>query len=179
LDEARLEKRPEGLVPASEGWFVVNVREAAWMGVEGLGSACVFEGSDARFPEFGINLHVLQPGEPNSMYHAESNQEAFLVLSGECLLLAEEEERRLGPWDFVHCPPETEHVFVGAGDGPCVILMVGTRDEDEDILYPVSELALHHGAGVEKETPDPKEAYSRYPPGTPGRPPGWELLPWA
>ena len=81
----------------------------------------------------GINIQVLQPGEPNCMYHGETGQEDFLVLSGECLLLIEGEERPLKQWDFVHSPPWTEHVFVGAGDGPCVILMVGARPENEEL----------------------------------------------
>ena len=106
-----------------------------------------FEGKDAaRFPEFGINIHVLAPGEPNCMYHGEDVQEDFLVLSGECLLLVEGEERRLRAWDFVHCPAWTEHVFIGAGDGPCAILMVGSRKPDDQVRYPVSELARRHGA---------------------------------
>ena len=100
-------------------------------------------------------------GEPPGMYHRESAQEDFLVLWGECLLLVEGEERRLKAWDFVHCPPWTDHVFVGAGDGPCGLLAVGSR-EHQDIVYPVSELAQKYEAGVEKETPDAKEAYAPY-----------------
>jgi uncharacterized cupin superfamily protein len=96
------------------------------------------------------------------MYHRENQQEDFLVLYGECLLLVEEQERRLGPWDFVHCPPETNHVFVGAGDGPCAILAVGARLANEEIVYPESELARRHNAGVETETPNPREAYAKY-----------------
>ena len=91
---------------------------------------------------------MLQPGEPNCRYHAESTQEDFLVLSGEALLIVDEQERPLKAWDFVHCPGGTRHVFVGAGDGPCVIVMVGSRRPDDDIVYPVSEVALKHGAGV-------------------------------
>jgi uncharacterized cupin superfamily protein len=112
------------------------------------------------------------------MYHAENQQEDFLVLHGECLLLVEEEERRLRAWDFVHSPPGTRHVFVGAGDGPCAILMVGTRKgEQEELFYPASELALKHGAGVDEETPDPSVAYARFSRSEPGQiPPSG--LPW-
>ena len=109
--------------------------------VETFGSGCVFESRNASFAQLGINLNVLEPGQPNCLYHSESQQEAFLVLSGECKLLVEGEERLPGPWDFVHCPAGTEHVFVGAGDGPCVILMTGARSENEEVLFPVSELA--------------------------------------
>jgi len=84
------------------------------------------------------------------------------VLSGECLLLIEGEERRLRAWDFVHCPSWTEHIFVGAGNGPCLVLGVGARREGRGIRYPVDELALKYCAGVEKETTDSKEAYARY-----------------
>ena len=159
-------------------WFVVNVRDAPWRSHDTFGSATRFESPEEPFPQFGINLRVLQPGQPNSLYHAESLQEDFLVLHGECRLLVEEEEHRLGPWDFVHCPQWTKHVFVGAGDGPCVILMAGARDPDERLLYPESELAGRYGASAESETTSPEEAYAPYPPPKEERPPDWDKLPW-
>src|SRR5262249_10022501 len=103
--------------------------------------------------------------------------ENFLVLSGECLLLIEAQERPLKAWDFVHCPPGTEHIFVGRGDGPCLIVMVGARGDKEVIRYPVSELARKHGASVERETADPAEAYARFPAGATGPMPRG-ALPW-
>jgi uncharacterized cupin superfamily protein len=162
VPEARLVSTNAGLLPEGEGWFVVNAREARWQRHEAFGRWCRFEG-DLRFPAFGINLHVLEPGQPNCMYHGEDEQEDFLILAGECLLIVEGQERRLKAWDFVHCPAWAEHVFVGAGSGPCVILMTGSRHPDAGVLYPVSEVALRHGAGVEKETPSPEEAYARFP----------------
>ena len=162
--EARLVPREAGLVPEGEGWFVVNAREARWWRHEAFGAATTFENEEeAPFKEFGINIQVLAPGQPNCMYHAENGQEDFLVLYGECLLIVEGEERRLRQWDFVHCPPWTRHVFVGAGKGPCAILMVGRRPENEELLYPVEELARRHDAGVEKETTSGREAYARFP----------------
>ena len=135
MPEARLDDSGSGLAPAGDGWFVVNVRDAEWLTSENSdkqpsGSRCGFESQEFGFPQFGIRLHVLEPGEPSGLYHAESEQEAFLVLSGECRLLVEGEERLLRPWDFFHSPAGTEHIFVGAGDGPCVILMAGARSED-------------------------------------------------
>jgi uncharacterized cupin superfamily protein len=161
VDEARLVETENGLVPEGDGWFVVNASEARWWYHDKFGSAVVFEG-DTGFPQFGINLQVLQPGEPNCMYHGESAQEDFLVLAGECLLLIQGEERPLKQWDFVHSPPWTEHVFVGAGNGPCVILMVGRRSENEELLYPVSDVARKHSAGVDKETSSGREAYAAF-----------------
>ena len=122
-----------------------------------------FEGESARFSELGIGIGVLRPGEPNCMYHAEEAQEDFLVLAGEVLLIVEGQERVLKAWDFVHCPEWTEHVFVGAGDGPCLVLAVGARRKGRGLRYPVNETALKYGAGVEKETSDPSEAYARFP----------------
>jgi uncharacterized cupin superfamily protein len=165
-EEAKLEQTESGLVPSDDGWFVVNAREARWWYHPTFGSAVTFEGDDdARFSQFGINIQVLSPGEPNCMYHGENAQEDFLVLYGECLLLVEGEERRLKPWDFVHSPAWTEHVFVGAGDGPCAILMVGIRPapEDDKLRYPVVDVALKHKAGVEKETTSGQEAYAAFP----------------
>ena len=147
-----------GLGPADEGWFVLNAREARWSTGD-LGEYCAFESREARFPQLGINLNRLDPGESMTMYHREKAQEGFLVLSGECLALVEGEERRLGPWDFFHCPSWTRHTFVGAGDGPCAVLMIGGRDPDEDIVYAVHEVASRHDAGVEEETDDPAVAY--------------------
>ena len=153
----------EGGVPRDGGWFALNVGDAEWLGGH-FGAYTRFEGTEpeARFPRLGFNIGVLEPGQPACYYHGEDEQEDFLVLSGECLLLIEGQERRLKAWDFVHCPAWTEHVFVGAGDGPCAILAVGTRSGG-DVVYPVSELAQRRGAGVERQTREPKEAYAGLP----------------
>jgi len=166
VPEAPLEPADGGMVPKGEGWFVVNAREARWL--EGrYGAYTRFEG-DHRFERLGINIGVLAPGQPACLYHGEDEQEDFLVLAGECLLLIEGEERRLKAWDFVHCPPWTEHVFVGSGDGPCTVLAIGTRLSG-DVVYPVSELAARYGASVARETREPKEAYADMPPDAPAR----------
>jgi len=161
VPEAALERVGGGLAPAGEGWFTLNVREAAWKDGH-FGAFTRFEGEQARFPALGFNIGVLAPGQPACHYHGEDEQEDFLVLSGECLLLIEGQERLLHAWDFVHCPAWTEHVFVGAGSGPCAILAVGTRTDGE-VIYPVSELALRHHAGVEHETREPAESYAGVP----------------
>src|SRR6185503_16614876 len=103
-------------------------------------------------------------GQPNGLYHTEQAQEDFLVLSGECTLLVEDQERTLRAWDFFDSPPGTAHICVGAGDEPCVILMVGTRPAVDEVLYPVSALAARYGASAEKETPNPDEAYAGFEP---------------
>jgi uncharacterized cupin superfamily protein len=179
VPEARLEDSGSGLAPAGDGWFVVNVRDAEWWTSKTFGSGVVFESEESEFPQLGINLSVLQPGESNCLYHSESQQEAFLVLSGECKLLVDGEERPLRPWDFFHCPAGTEHVFVGAGDGPSVILMAGARSQDEQLLYPVSELAARYGASAEEETSEPDKAYAPFERTQRGRPSYWDRLPWA
>jgi uncharacterized cupin superfamily protein len=161
VPEASLEQTEAGLVPKGEGWFVVNAKESRWVEHDKFGSGTTFEG-EPHFKEIGVNIGVLEPGQPACMYHRENQQEDFLLLFGECLLLVEGEERPLKAWDFVHCPPGTNHVFVGAGNGPCGILSIGRRREDEELVYPVDEVALRHGAGVETETPDPKEAYAPF-----------------
>ena len=162
--EAKLARQDTGRAPEGEGWFVVNAREATWLSGD-FGAFTRFEG-DARFDRFGINIGVLAPGQASCYYHAENEQEDFLVLAGECLLIIEGDERPLRQWDFVHCPPWTEHVFVGAGDGPCAVLAVGTRS-DGDVVYPASEVALRHRAGVTRETRNPDEAYAGVAPDVP------------
>ena len=127
MDEAGITDTATGRVPADDGWFVLNLAEIAWATVPGGGTWCAFESPAAPSPALGIGVHVLWPGETPGFYHAESEQEGFLVLSGECLAIVEGQERRLGPWDYLHCPPGTAHITIGAGDGPCAILMVGTR----------------------------------------------------
>jgi len=161
VSEARLVATDSGFVPNGDGWFVVNARDARWWHSVELGSYCPFEG-ESRFGELGINLTVLQPGQPNCMYHGENIQEDFLVLSGECVVIIEGQERRLKQWDFVHCPAWTEHVFVGAGSGPCALLATGARHQDGEVLYPRSEVALAHQAGVSEATSKPAEAYARF-----------------
>jgi uncharacterized cupin superfamily protein len=171
MDEARMEQTEYGLTAVTEGWFAVNVRDAAWVTNEYFGDACVFEGEAAPFGQIGYTLAVLQPGQPSALYHAEGDQEDFLVLSGECIAIVEGEERPFRAWDFLHCPPGTKHIFVGAGAGPCVIFMAGGRQHrDSPGLYMRDEVALRHGAGVEADTPESKEAYAPFPKWRPGRP---------
>jgi uncharacterized cupin superfamily protein len=160
VPEAELRSTDEGAVPAGEGWFVVNVADAKAIQSDRFGSSARFEDRrGAPFAEFGINVRVLEPGQPSALYHRENAQEAFLVLSGECVLVVEEEERPLRKGDFVHLPEGTAHVLVGAGDGPSSVLMVGTRKEPEELLYPVSETAAKYAASAERETSDESEAY--------------------
>jgi uncharacterized cupin superfamily protein len=181
VDEAQLEDSGSGLTPVTDGWFVVNVCDAEWWFAESRGARCAFENEygdpPVEFTQIGINLTVLGPGQ-TSLYHAEANQEAFLVLSGECAVLVEGEERRLRSWDFFHSPPCTEHAFVGKGEEPCVILMAGSRS-GPGVRYPVSELAARYGASVAEETSDWRQAYASVEWFRRERPPTWAQLPWA
>ena len=180
VPEASLQQTGDGLVASGEGWFVLDAREAQWRYREGK-AVLSFEG-DGEFAQLGIALIVLAPGEPMAMYHWETDQEDFLVLSGEALLVVEGEERPLRRWDFVHCPAKTGHVIVGAGDGPCAVLAVGAREHQTTRAadgslqwrpdwgaYTVDEAALRHGAGVEEETSDEELAYARFPETRPSR----------
>lgn len=181
MPEARLHDLGSGLTPVTDGWFVVNARDAEWWFVEGRGARCGFENeygdSPVEFAQLGFNITVLEPGEA-SLYHAEASQEGFLVVSGECTVIVENDERRLRPWDFFHAPPWTEHGFVGSGDGPCVIVMVGART-GPGVRYPRSEVAARHGASVAKDTSDWREAYAGVKLFRRERPPAWPRLPWA
>src|SRR3954447_9748703 len=163
-DEARLEPTEHGQVPKGDGWFVLNARDARWSAAEGRGAYCIFEG-EPEFSQLGMHLVALGPGDTMAMYHWEADQEDFLVLAGEALLIVEGEERPPRAWDFVHTPAKAEHTIVGAGDGPCVIVAVGARVDSVGPdwgAYPVNDAALRHNAGVEQETTDPQEAYARF-----------------
>jgi quercetin dioxygenase-like cupin family protein len=180
VGEAQLEDFGSGLTPVTEGWFIVNVRDAEWWFAESRGARCAFENEygdrPVEFAQVGINVTVLEQGQ-TVLYHAESNQEAFLVLAGECTLLVENEERRLRRWDFFHSPPWTEHAFAGTGEEPCVIVMVGSRSSP-GVRYPVSEVAARYSASVPEETSDWREAYATVEPFRRERPPSWTRLPW-
>jgi quercetin dioxygenase-like cupin family protein len=150
---------------AEEGWFVLSAREGRWRHGEGRGARMSFVG-DTGSPQVAVNLFVLEPGEVMGMYHWEADQEDFLVLSGEALLIVEGEERPLRRWDFFHCPPQVDHIVVGAGEGPCAVLAIGAREHQTGGGwggYTVDDTARRHGASVERETTEPKEAYARFP----------------
>jgi uncharacterized cupin superfamily protein len=162
IPEAPLESTDTGLVQTGHGWFVVSARDARWRYAEGRGAVCPF-GNEAEFPQVGVNLYVLAKGEAMGMYHWEADQEDFLVLSGEGLLLIEGHERPLRKWDLVHCPPQTKHIILGAGDEPCVVLAIGAREHQSCAGwggYAVEELATLHSVGVAEETTDAEKAYA-------------------
>jgi len=165
VPESKLEKTEHGLVPKGEGWFVLNMRDAEWRHVDGRGAVCIvgddFEG-ERRFEQLGVNPFVLRPGEPMAMYHWEADQEAFLVVSGEAVLIIEGEERQLRAWDFVHCPPKTKHVIIGAGSGPCLVIAIGARERDS-LGFTVDDVAKRYGASVEEDTTDGGAAYAALP----------------
>jgi uncharacterized cupin superfamily protein len=145
-------------------WFVRNVRDAQWWERGPRGSVADLVGDDQA--QVGANLFVLEPGQPMSMYHWEADQEGFLVLSGEALLIVEDKERPLRQWDYFHCPPNVPHTIVGAGSGPSTILAIGARQKQDGPDwggYPYSEVAMKHDASTEEETNDPSVAYGRFP----------------
>jgi uncharacterized cupin superfamily protein len=186
VKEARMDRVASGLAPVTPGWFVVNTAEAAWVtNKDWSGGVCIFESDDFVLrgrpdlteyvkPHAGFTIRVVPPGRPADLYHAESVQEDFLILQGECVLIVEEQERQLRAWDFVHCPPMTAHTFVATGNGPCVILATGNRRDDLERIYPRSETALRYGAGPEVSTTDP-ERQGRW---EVRHPDGWDELPW-
>lgn len=176
IPEANLSDTGAGLVPSSTGWFVMNARDARWFQREGKASL-PFTGTDeleaeSYFPMLGMSLQVLSPGQPNAMYHWETEQENFLVLAGEAILIVEGQERPLQQWDFVHCPPETQHVFVGAGEKPCYLLAVSSRQFQASGpwgRYTIDEAARRHSACPPEETQNADVAYAYVPPSSPSR----------
>ncbi len=128
-----------------------------------LGRVCFFEAEPTRL---GIDVSVLVPGQPMAMCHYENEQEDFLVVSGEALLIVEGQERSLGTWDLAHCPPGTRQ-YRRCGRR-------SLRDRRRRLAYgcrglgsyTVDPAALRHGAGVKTETMSPTEAYERFPEGT-------------
>jgi uncharacterized cupin superfamily protein len=146
--------------------LIVNLADAPALEHSRRATIIDFEPEGAPFPDTGVNVQIMQPGEPNGRYHSEPVQEDFLVLHGECIVILQGEERALRQWDFLHCPAGVEHIFVGAGDGPCAVLMIGSRRKEE-VHYPVNELAAKYDASVQSATEDPAEAYA-----------DWRKEPW-
>jgi uncharacterized cupin superfamily protein len=177
VPEARLRDSGAGLVPEGAGWFVLNAREARWWDKPGMGHSLPLTGDDdyeaeTFFPMLGMAIRVVNPGRPTTTYHWETEQEDFLVLAGEGLLIVEGEERPLKQWDFVHCPPGTKHAFVGAGDGPCVLLCASSRQFQKDGpwgYYCADETAARYNASSPEDTQDGTVAYARFPPSQPTR----------
>jgi len=184
VQEARLESVASGLAPvAPGGWFVVNTADAAWVNNDRHGGVCIFESDEFVLrgrpdldeyvkPGAGFVIRVVSPGQPTGGFHAESVDENFLVIAGECILIVEDEARHLRTWDFVHCPPGTGHTFVGAGEAPCVLVCSGNRDLDDATFwreYRESEIARRHGLDEERQPADTWKVE---------RPPQWRELPW-
>lgn len=161
VPEALPRMTKNGLVVDTDGWFVLNARESRWKSEGPLGRFCNFEGK-LRFPQLGMNISVLEPGQAMGRYHRENAQEGFLVIEGECLLIVEGEERPLKEWDFFHCPGGTQHIIVGAGEGPAIVVAVGARGRGigGGVVYTVSEVPARHGTSVDRETTSSTEAYA-------------------
>lgn len=145
-------------------WYVLNVRDAEWRDCGPRGNVTQLVRDEGA--QVGVNLFVLGPGEPMAMYHWEADQEGYLVLAGEALVIVNDEEHPLRAWDYFHCPPKIPHVLVGAGSGPSTILALGARNDSVDGPdwggYPLSDVAKKHNASTEEETTDPAVAYARF-----------------
>jgi uncharacterized cupin superfamily protein len=180
-NEARMQATEAGLVPEGEGWWVLNARDSRWIERDGRGHSVPFTGwtgeeAEGFYRMLGVNLAVLAPGDPLAIYHRETDQEGFLVVAGEALLVIEGEERPLKQWDYVHCPVNCSHVIIGAGDGDCVIVAASSRVNMGGPnwgAYTVDPVAQRLGAGVDEETTDAGVAYSRWKPSTPVKYGGW------
>jgi uncharacterized cupin superfamily protein len=147
--------------------LVMNLADAPALSHSRRATIIDFESDDAPWADLGVNVQIMQPGQPNCRYHSEPVQEDFLVIAGECIVILDGKERPLKQWDFVHCPAGVEHVFVGAGDGLCAVLMIGSRRKDE-AHYPVNDVAAKYDASVAEATDDPAEAYA-----------DWRREPWS
>jgi mannose-6-phosphate isomerase-like protein (cupin superfamily) len=172
VPEAPLEQTEAGLLPSGPGWFVLNARDTRWFEKPGQGHSLPLTGYDeveaeTLFPMLGLAIRVVRSGEPTGTYHWETEQEDFLVLAGEGVLIVEGQERPVRQWDFVHCPPGTKHAFAGAGEEPCVILCASSRQFQKDGpwgFYCADEVAAKYNAAAPEETQDGTLAYARFAP---------------
>ena len=128
---------------------------------EGRGARLTFEG-DTEFPQVGVSLFVLAPGEPMGIYHWEADQEDFLVLSGEALLIVEGDERP-APVGLRPLPGADQPRHRRRGRRALRRARVGAREHQRD--EGVGRLSSRGGRaaprrGVERETNDAAEAYA-------------------
>jgi mannose-6-phosphate isomerase-like protein (cupin superfamily) len=107
----------------------------------------------------------------------EYDEEGFLVLRGECLLVIEEQECDLAPGDFVYCPPGTDHILVGAGARACSSCSAPANDTESSSTQ--ANRSRAHAAPVDAETTSPAEAYRESPPWIASRHPrSWAAAQW-
>lgn len=176
-----LERTPREAQPVrrgDKGWFIVDAGGTEGWLDNGLTARFILD-QFGELSQYGLNIQVMRPGQPNCRYHREFTcDETMLVLDGEAIVIAEGQERRVTGGTFVHFPAGTAHVMVGAGDAPCAVLMVGTRDGSQAERerwgeYPPDELAARHGASVAEHTHDPRIAYADRPTFEPTDTPPW------
>jgi uncharacterized cupin superfamily protein len=163
-EHARMETTATGQRPAEQGWYILNLAQMCWNGFPGGGAWTTFESGPEESDRLGIGVHILWPGDSPGYYHTEEDLEGFLVLSGECVAIVEGEEYRMRAWDYLHSPPGTAHITVGAGTEPCAILMYGTRTKGAAIRYLPDPVAARYGHSVQRESGSPQEVYADRPP---------------
>jgi mannose-6-phosphate isomerase-like protein (cupin superfamily) len=169
--EAELTDTGAGMIPSTQGWFILNAKDARWNEKPGQGHSLPLTGeneyeAETFFPMLGMSLRIVEDVEPTTTYHWETDQEDFLVLAGEGVLIVEGEERPLRQWDFVHCPPGTKHAFAGAGKGRFVLLCASSRQFQKEGpwgSYIADETAARYNASPPQDTVDGSVAYERFP----------------
>ena len=169
VEEAELEETEVGLLPKTQGWFIMSALETRWFDKPGQGHSVSLTGyneyeAETFFPMLGVSIRVAGPGDATTTYHWETEQEGFLVLSGEGIAIIEGEERPLKQWDFVHCPPGTRHAFAG-GEPPLVLLCASSRQFQKDGpwgYYCFDETAAKYNAASPEDTQDGEIAYARF-----------------
>jgi mannose-6-phosphate isomerase-like protein (cupin superfamily) len=169
VEEAEIEETEVGLLPKTQGWFIMSALETRWFDKPGQGHSVSLTGyneyeAETFFPMLGMSIRVAGPGDATTTYHWETEQEGFLVLSGEGIAIIEGEERPLKQWDFVHCPPGTRHAFAG-GEPPLVLLCASSRQFQKDGpwgYYCFDETAAKYNAASPEDTQDGEIAYARF-----------------
>ena len=146
-------------------WYVLNARDCPWVEGDRTGLFVGFEDEENNpFPQLGVNVRILQPGQAIGMYHYEAGQEDFLVLDGEGVAIVESEERQLRKWDLLHCEPGVAHMIKATGDRPLLLVCAGARTDVQNngLMYPANDVARGHGLSVDADTADNRAVYADY-----------------
>ena len=162
VPEAQLKDSGSGLAPATEGWFVVNVRDAEWWFADSRGARCSFE---SEYGEPAVSSHSSGSTSPYwSQDRAASITQSPLRKRSSCSPGSAGCSSRARSDAFC---PGTSSIRLRGQSTPSWARATGHVPPDgrcafgPEARYPVSELAARYGASVEEETSDPAQVYAR------------------
>jgi hypothetical protein len=163
VNEASSEETPYGRYITSDGWFVLNIADAlAVRNDEKGGATYPLEPRESPFRDVGIRVPSSRRANRTRSTTPKACRKGFSCSRASARSSWRRTNGRCGSGTTSTVQPVRASVIVGAGDGPCSILMLGARP-DVEVRYPVSEVAAKYDASAVKDTDDADEAYADWP----------------